>query len=173
VAPAARVKRRARPFLVLGALALLLGGAVYVQLARERAQAADPLTSIDTSRVTRLEVACRGCDAPRRFEKVDGRWRLQAPFARAADEAAVARLLAIARAPVRRWRARAALDPARLGLDPPQATLTLDGRVLRFGATDPIDGDRYVDVGGAALALVPDRFSARLFEPAAREAAPP
>ena len=54
--------------------------------------------------------------------------------------------------------------------DPPQAVLTLDGRALRFGATDAIDGDRYVDTGDA-IALVPDRFSALLFEPAEREIA--
>jgi hypothetical protein len=51
--------------------------------------------------------------------------------------------------------------------------LTLDVVSIRFGATDAIDGDRYVDAGGDTIALVPDRFSARLFEPAEREAPAP
>ena len=87
-----------------------------------------------------------------------------------ADDAAVERLLEISTAPVRFRHPRGSLDTKQIGLNPPQAVLTLDDRALRFGATDAIDGDRYVDTG-EAIALVPDRFSALLFEPAEREIA--
>ena len=75
----------------------------------------------------------------------------------------IAKLLAIARAPVRFRHARGDLDAKKLGLDPAYATLALDGTILKFGTTDAIHGDRYVEIDGA-VALVPDRFSARLFE---------
>ena len=166
------MKRRTRTLLLLFATVALAGSAVYLQIARERAQALDPLTRIDASAVRTLAVDCIGCSS-RRFEKVDGHWQMRAPFAQAADDARIARLVAIASAPVRFRHAAASLDPARLGLDPPQATLVLDGLTLRFGTTDAIHGDRYVQVGDS-IALVPDRFSALLFgTPESELAAPP
>lgn len=146
-----------------------LGAAVWLQVQREHALARDPLTRIDLAAVRTLQVDCRGCTT-RRFERIDGHWQMREPHDVRADDTAVERLLAIATAPVRSRHARDAFDAAKLGLDPPQAVLTLDGHALRFGATDAIDGDRYVDTG-EVIALVPDRFSALLFEPAEREMA--
>lgn len=163
------MKRRTRSFAMLAGACAVLGAAVWLQVQRERTLARDPLTTIDLAAVRTLRVDCRGC-APRRFERVDGHWQMREPRDVRADEAAVERLLAIATAPVRFRHARGSLDAAKIGLDPPQAVLTLDERALRFGATDAIDGDRYVDTG-EAIALVPDRFSALLFEPAEREIA--
>jgi len=155
------VKRRDRNLVLLLGVLALLGGAVHLQLRHERAQAIDPLTTIDVSGVHRLEVECRGC-ARRRFEKIDGRWRMLEPRAGAANPEAIANLLAIANAPVRYRHAADEIDPARVGLAPPQATLRLDTTLLAFGGTDAIHGDRYVALGGAVV-LVPDRFSVRLF----------
>lgn len=155
------MKRRHRSLLWLGAVLALLGTAVYLQVRHEREQALDPLTTIDTGAVRRLVVECRGC-VPRRFEKVDGHWRMLEPRTGTADPAAIARLLAIAHAPVRYRHAAGGIDPARVGLAPPQATLRLDDTVITFGTTDAIHGDRYVGVGGT-VALVPDRFSVHLF----------
>ncbi len=155
------MKRRTRSTLVLAGVVALLGAAVGVQLARERRAADDPLLRIDTSAVTHIEVACRG-RATQRFERVEGVWRMRAPQQGRADPEAVARLLAIPASPVRTRHARSALDPRKLGLEPPQATLRLDDALLAFGTTDALRGDRYVAVGDA-IALVPDRFSAWLF----------
>lgn len=163
------MRRRTRTWLWLVASCVLLAVAVVAQLRHERRAALDPLTTIDLSRVRELRVECRGC-TPRRFERSAGHWQMREPQDVRADQAAVEHLLAIAAAPVRRRHARGVLDPARIGLEPPQAVLTLDGQSLRFGATEPIDGDRYVDTG-SAIALVPDRYSALLFEPAEREIA--
>ena len=166
------MRRRTRTQLVLLALAAALGAAVYAQLRHERAQVAEPLTAIDTAAVRTLAIACEGCTA-RRFEKVGAQWRMLEPYARDADADAVAKLLAIASAPIRFRHAAGELDPKKLGLAPPLATLALDGTTLKFGTTDAIHGDRYVEVGGA-VALVPDRFSARLFAaPESELAAPP
>lgn len=168
------MRRRQRAPLIVLALCLVLGAAVYLQLRHEQAAVHEPLTGIDLAAVRELAVECRGC-AARRFERVDGQWRMRAPQDAPADDAAVARLLAIARAPVLRRYAPGALDPAKIGLVPPQALLRVDGLELRFGGTDAIDGDRYVDTG-AGIMLVPEQYSALLFEPAEREiagAAPP
>lgn len=155
------MKRRNRNLpLLLGVLALL-GAAVHLQLRHERAQAIDPLTTIDTDSVRQLEVECRGC-ATRRFEKADGHWRMLEPQAGAADPKAIANLLAIAHAPVRYRHAAGEIDPARVSLEPPQATLRLDDTAIAFGMTDAIHGDRYVALGDV-VALVPDRFSVHLF----------
>lgn len=155
------MRRRTRTHLFLLALAALLGAAVYLQLRREQTLAADTLTQVDTAAVRTLVVSCQGCKT-RRFEKVGGRWQMREPLQREADPTAVERLLAIASTPVRFRHAAGTLDTKKLGLDPPLARLQLDDTVLKFGTTDAINGDRYVETGDA-IALVPDRFSARLF----------
>jgi len=155
------MRRRVRTPLLLFVAAVLLGAAVYAQLRREQAFAVDPLTRLDIAAVRTLAVTCQGC-TPRRFEKADGRWQMREPLQKPADATAVEHLLAIATAPVRFRHEPGTLDAKKLGLDPPLATLQLDGTVLKFGTTDAINGDRYVETGGV-IALVPDRFSARLF----------
>ncbi|GAA0712599.1 hypothetical protein [Dokdonella soli] len=165
------MKRRTRTLVFLLAAVALLGAAVFAEIRREQTLAFDPLTTIDLAAVRSLAVTCNACK-PRRFDKVDGHWQMREPFARAADDAAVDRLAAIAHAPVRFRHAAGELEASKLGLDPPQATLTLDGTTLKFGTTDAIHGDRYVEVGGL-IALVPDRFSARLFAAPENELAKP
>ncbi len=165
------MKRGARANLILLAGVVALAAATVAELRRERTLGVDPLTALDADTVRTLAVDCAGC-VPRRFEKHGQHWRMLEPYAQAADDAAVARLLAIARAPVRFRRARDGLDPRKLGLDPPQASLRLDDTLLKFGATDQINGDRYADAGGT-IALVPDRFSALLFARAESELAKP
>jgi hypothetical protein len=166
------MKRRSRMHLFLLATVALLGAAVVAELRRERALEVDPLTQIDVAAIHTLAVTCNACK-PRRFERVGAHWRMLEPFAQAADDVAVDRLAAIARAPVRFRHARGDLDAKKLGLDPAYATLDLDGTLLKFGTTDAIHGDRYVEIDGA-IALVPDRFSARLFEtPESELAIPP
>ena len=155
------MRRRTRTLIFLLAAVVLLGAAVLAEIRHEQAMAIDPLTTIDTRSVRRLAVACAACK-PRRFEKVDGHWQMREPYARPASDAAVGRLLAIAHAPVRFRHAPGELEAGKIGLDPPQATLTLDATTLKFGTPDAIHGDRYVQVG-ASIALVPDRFSALLF----------
>lgn len=165
------MRRRTRTQLILLALAAALGAIVYAQLRHEDTLVPEPLTAIDPAAVRAVAVACDGC-MPRRFEKDGTQWRMLEPYAREADTAAVAKLVAIAGAPVRFRHAAGELDPKKLGLDPPLATLVLDGTTLKFGTTDAIHGDRYVEVDGA-VALVPDRFSARLFAAPENEVAAP
>jgi hypothetical protein len=163
--------RRTRTNLFLLVMVALLGVAVVAELRREHAMERDPLTKLDPDAIRTLSVTCLACPL-RRFEKVDGHWMMREPHAQPADDKAVARLAAIVRAPVRYRRPAAELDPTKLGLEPAEATLEVDGTVLKFGATDAIRNDRYVEVEGT-ISLVPDRFSAFLFENAESELAEP
>ncbi len=166
------MNRHTRTNLFLIAMVALLGFAVYAELRKEDAIATDPLTALDLAAVHTIGISCSECK-PRRFEKVDSHWRMLEPFAQAADDARIERIVAIARAPVRFRHAAGDLDAKKLGLDPPWATLLLDDTTLSFGTTDAIHGDRYVMVGGT-IALVPDRFSALLFsKPESELASPP
>lgn len=158
------MKRRTRTLVFLIAATALLGAAVFAELRHERALALDPLTTLDLDAAKRIDVTCTGC-TERHYAKVDAHWRQRDPDA-PADEALVARLLAIAHAPVRFRHAAVDLEAAKVGLVPPLATLRIDDIELRFGGTDAIRGDRYVAVGDT-IALVPDRFSALLFKAAA------
>lgn len=155
------MRRRTRTNLFLLAMVALLGFAVFAEMRRERALARDPLTTLDPDAIRSLAVSCQGCTA-RRFEKQNGHWMMREPESKPADDKVVERLTYIVRAPVRYRRPASELDAAKLGLDPPAATLEVDGTVLKFGTTDAIHNDRYVEVGGT-IALVPDRFSALLF----------
>lgn len=155
------MRRRTRTNVILLAMVVLLGAAVYAEIRREQALMRDPLTTLDPEAIRSLAITCTGCTA-RRFEKVDGHWMMREPKSEPANDKAVARLAAIVRAPVRYRRPAAEVDPSKLGLDPPLATLDADGTLLKFGTTDAIRNDRYVEAGGT-IVLVPDRFSALLF----------
>lgn len=152
------MRRATRTNLVLAALVVALGLAAWWQIDRENAARPSPLTALDPNAIGTIAVRCAQC-TPRRFERVDGRWWMREPYALAADAAALARLAAVARSPVRARLTPADYDLARLGLDPPQYTLQLDATRIDIGTTDALDGgDRYVRVGDA-LARVPDRFA--------------
>jgi hypothetical protein len=165
------MRKRTRTNLFLLVMVALLGLAVFAELRREHALQRDPLTTMDPDTIHSLAVTCPSCTA-RRFEKVDGHWMMREPQAQPADDKTVARLAAILRAPVRYRRPASELDPSKLGLDPPMATLEVDGMMLKFGTTDAIHNDRYVQAGDT-IALVPDRFSALLFAATAGESAEP
>jgi hypothetical protein len=161
------MRRHLRQNLVLLVAALLLGGAAWLVVRREQAQYATPLTGIDISQVQKLSVQS-GSTPPRLFERRGARWWMRQPYELPAHEAAVERLLGIAAAAPRTRRPASEFDPARIGLQPPQAVLELDGRRIEFGVTDALRGDRYVRQGDS-IALVPDRFSAWLLAGAEAE----
>lgn len=163
------MRRHLRQNLLLVAGVALLAALAWAVVSREQAARSAPLTHIDTSQVQELRV--RSAQQPlRRFQRQGEDWQMREPFDLPAQTEAVARLLAIAAAPPRQWLDAAALDPRKLGLEPPQAVLQLDAHSIEIGATDALRGDRYVRSGGR-IALVPDRFSAWLLAPPEAEIA--
>ena len=151
------MRRATRTNLVLAALAVLLGLLAWRQVRDEVAMREPPLAAIDADAVTRIRVQCAGC-IERRFLRTPQGWRMTAPYDLDADPLAIARLLAIASAPVRLREPAAAYDAAKIGLDPPVMELELDDVRIDIGDTDALRGDRYVR-DGEHIARVADRFS--------------
>lgn len=147
---------------MLVGLVALLGAAVYAELKHEERLAPQPLSTLDTAAATQIAVECRGCRA-RRFERVGGVWLMREPYALAANAESIERLLAIAGAPVRK-RLTTGVDSAKIGLDPPVASIRIGERHIDLGTTDAINGLRYLRHDGT-IALVPDRYSAWLLAP--------
>jgi hypothetical protein len=166
------MRRQTRTNLFLLLMVVLLGVAVFAEFRRENAIQRDSLTHMDPDAIRSLTVRCQSC-ITRRFEKVDGHWFMREPHDGAADDNRIARLASIVTAPIRYRQQKSELDETKLGLEPPVATLEVDGLVLKFGTTDAIHNDRYAEVGDT-IALVPDRFSALLFStPESELASPP
>ena len=165
------MRKSTRSLLILAVVAIALGAAVYAELVRERGLAPQPVTQLDPASVTHLEIRCRSCTT-RVFARVGGVWWMKQPHDAKANPEAVARLLAVVQAPVRTRAKLADYDAGKLGLDPPQMTVTADATRIDIGGEDPIDHDRYVRVGDDLL-RVPDRFSARLLESPESELAHP
>jgi formamidopyrimidine-DNA glycosylase len=88
-------------------------------------------------------------------------WRMLEPFAAPAADATIGKLLPISSAFVHRTFPAAALDLHQLGLDPPLISLHLDDLELRFGATEPVDERRYVQIGDM-VHLIDDRYLPQL-----------
>lgn len=150
----------------------LLATAVYAELARERALAPQPVSTLDSASVQHIEIHCAAVCRSRRFERTAAGWQMLEPYNLPASAAAVAHLLAVARAPARVRLNLRDYDLAKLGLSPPLLTLRLDDVAIDVGDEDPIEHDRYMRVGDALL-RVPDRFSARLLEAPEGELADP
>jgi len=165
------MRKSTRSVFFLALAVAVLGAGVWAELVRERALAMQPLTSLDPASVRLFEIRCRDCQT-RRFERDASGWRMLEPFAQPANADAIARLLAVARAPVRTHAPLRDYDPAKLGLAPAQFTLTFDQTMIEIGNEDPIEHDRYVRRGDELL-RVPDRFSARLLEAPESEIADP
>lgn len=121
----------------------------------------EPGSVLDLAPEQVTRVALSIGDAPAlHYEKRDGHWWQTDGTPRRADDGRLAELAATAAAPVLAWRAAADFDPAKIGLTPPQAVLSLDGQTLEFGATAATGEQRYVRVG-TRIALLPERYSPR------------
>ena len=140
-------------------LLLLLGAALLVALAlwqwrRDGHDAPGLLLALDPAAIT--QVTLQLGDAPAmHYAKRDGHWWRD--DGRRADDRYLDTLTATATAPVLQWRAAADFDAARIGLQPPQAVLSLDGLRLAFGAMSATGPQCYVQVG-ARVALVSLRY---------------
>lgn len=124
-------------------LVVVLGAAAQREL--ERSVRGPTLTDLDPSAISEVLIERPGTPRIRLARTAEG-WRLREPIGAPADGERVARLLRIAAAPVRRTLTAEA-DLAALGLEPPRITLSLDGLLLRIGATEPLAQRLYVAAG--------------------------
>jgi hypothetical protein len=93
--------------------------------------------------------------APTSFEKIDGFWRMTAPYKARADQMSVQRILAIIAAKSR--EKFPASDLAKYGLDNPQLRLKLTNSAgteeFSFGTFNPVTEEQYVSYKDAVYLL--------------------
>lgn len=98
--------------------------------------------------------------APTSFEKVDGLWRMTAPYKVRADQVSVNRILSIIAA--KSLEKLPADDPAKYGLDNPQVRLKLTNtsgeQVFVFGTHNPVSEEQYVAYQDAVY-LLPTNYA--------------
>lgn len=143
-------------WIVLGLTAVLVAWAA-AQYRHDQRLAPGTLLAMDPQTIGSVSLQLQGQSA-QSFHRRDGHW-WRSDGARA-DDGRLDELAGIAQAPVASWRPVSDFDPARIGLAPPLARLTLEGRTLEFGTTAVTGPLRYVRVDGR-IALVPLRYTPR------------
>jgi Domain of unknown function (DUF4340) len=95
---------------------------------------------------------------PLKFSRHDGRWFLLAENRELpAADFQVRALLRLLETTATRHYPAGSLDLASLGLEPPQAEVTLDDINFRFGSTDALKNQRYVQIGDTVY-LIDDQY---------------
>ncbi|HUH30816.1 MAG TPA: hypothetical protein VLZ55_05570 [Rhodanobacter sp.] len=140
------------------AVLVLLALAAW-QWQHDARNATGSVLTLAPERITHIALTI-GATPAMHYAKRDGHWWRVDGTPVPADDGRLAELANTAAAPVMSWRAASDFDPAKIGLHPPQAILSLDGQTLEFGATVVTGAQRYVRVG-QRMALVPERFSPR------------
>lgn len=151
------MSREGRQLAGLAVVAAVLVAAVLWVGRREYLAHPPTLTNLAAAAVTHIGLTIAPAP-PQAFARRSGGWWRTAPSAARADPARLGRLAKLAETPVARWFSPGEVDPARVGLDPPSATLVLDGASLRYGGLTAIGDLRYVEIGGK-VALVPRQYS--------------
>ena len=135
----------------------LAGGLVVLALfepGRERPTEVSPLLELIPARIERIVVE-RPDQETLAFERRAGRWWMTGPATGPANPVLLSPILHLAEARCPLRYAATGLDLKPLQLDPPRLRLRLDGWEIRFGATAPTDGQRYLQIG-ATVHLCPD-----------------
>jgi len=144
--------------LVLVVLALVMGLIIYFEPGLEPADIPQPLTTLlvaDDASGIHIE---RVKYDPVSFIKRNGRWYLVTEQQELpASTFQLQALLRLLETSSTSQYAADTVDLAALGLDPPQATVTIDDVAILFGNTAPLDGKRYLQID-ATVHLIEDRY---------------
>lgn len=129
-----------------------------------------PLLGMSVDWIERIEVL-RPDRESLAFERQDDRWRMTTPNSGWANPVLIHRVLEVATVHCPLHYSAAELDLSALHLEPPRLRLWLDNREIRFGATTPTEGLRYLQVDGT-VHLCLDRLYPLLTSAAASFLAP-
>ncbi len=140
-----------RRILVAAAVLLLLGAVGWQWHADEADAREHTLTSLDPDTATHMAVSLKGLP-DQHFERRNGRW-VNLDTA-ATDEGRAEELASLAATPVTDWKPATDFDPAKVGLAPPIAVLTIDSTRIEFGEMTALGKQRYARVG-QRVAFVP------------------
>jgi len=152
-------KQKRNTWILVGVVAMLGLAAVAEQI-REQRTAPKPLLGASLRDVNTIALECPGCPA-RRFERVQGAWRMTQPFDAGADPQAIARILELPRAPVAMRFPVEHFQLEKIGLEKPMLTAVLGPYRFEFGGLDALNNLRYVRIG-STVALLADRYSGTL-----------
>jgi hypothetical protein len=136
---------------VVAAVALLLAAVGWQWHADEADAREHTLTPLDPDTAMHMAVALKGLP-DQRFEKRNGRW--VSLDTATTDEGRAEELVSLAATPVADWKPADDFDPAKVGLAPPIAVLTIDGTRIEFGEMTALGKQRYARVG-QRIAFVP------------------
>ena len=144
--------------LVLVVLALVMGLIIYYEPGLEPADTPQPITSLlaaDDASSIHIE---RIKYDPVSFIKHNGRWYLVTEKQELpASTFQLQALLRLLETSSTSQYAADTVDLAALGLDPPQATVTIDDVSIMFGNSTPLDGKRYLQID-TTVHLIEDRY---------------
>ena len=114
------------------------------------------VSALDPARVGRAHFKPAGREGFELYLE-GGRWQVGTPLNLPANELRIRALLQVLSARSHAGFRAAGNDLSRFGLSPPRARLDVDGQIIDFGDTEPLDGRRYVLHDGQ-VHLVTDAF---------------
>jgi len=143
--------------LAMAGVAIGLGLTAWFRPGLEPPAAPQTITTLSPSQVSHIQVS-RLQRPQLTFTRQADDWLLAGDPPLPASPFQVHAVLALLQARTARSYPADTLDLRELGLDPPQATLTLDdATTLRIGNTEPLDNMRYVQYGDTVY-LIEDRY---------------
>ena len=152
-------KQKRNTWILVGVV-VMLGLAAVAEQVRERKLAPKPLLGASLQGVNTIALECTGCPT-RRFERVQGAWRMTEPYDAPADPAAIARILELPEAPVAIRHPVEHFELDKIGLAPPPLVAVLGPYRFEFGGLDALNSLRYVRIG-STVALLADKYSGTL-----------
>lgn len=155
-----------RRWLLNASLLLLIGVLAWLvvhRAAQEKEAPGTPLTTLAADAVSRLRLERPGHE-PILLEKTGNGWKLTAPVKARANAFNIDGLLRILSAPAETRFPAAGHEPAKFGLDPPQANVWFGDEVVAFGAMHPLNNRTYVRYKDE-IALTDGRYLASAIYP--------
>jgi hypothetical protein len=144
--------------LVLLVTALGLALVAWFKPGMKPVEAPRPITTSLTPEQTGSITVERLTRDPLKFSRRDGRWFLLAENRELpAADFQVRALLRLLEATATRHYPAGSLDLASLGLQPPQASVVMDDVDFRFGTTDALKNQRYIQIGDTVY-LIDDQY---------------
>ena len=131
---------------VLLVASLGLAGAVFFSQKKDDTKVGPPLTALTADAVTHIVLDHPGSPAVK-LEKQAGGWKLTEPVQADADPYEVNGILSLATLETRATLNAGEVKLADLGLAPPAYKVVLNDQTLAFGAQEPLQFRRYIQLG--------------------------
>lgn len=153
------MKRATRQRMWMAGGAIVLVALAGWQGQRDRANDPGTLLNVSPAAVTQVALSL-GQGPTEHYTRHDGHWWRTDGTPALADDGRLGEMVDTAAATVLSWRPASDFIPAKIGLTPPLAVLSLDGQRLEFGETSVTGPQRYVRVG-ERVALISVRYMPR------------